>query len=93
MPRGHRNILNEEEKEEKSRFISEMSDILIWNSMQGKGMRLMEQQGDAADPGQDSNFSIWSAGGYIFGYDEIDIIMEQEEAPESCRQTIEWEIR
>ena len=24
------------------------------------------------DLGPDSNFSIWSAGGYIFGYDEID---------------------
>ena len=55
--------------------------------------RLIEQRGEAADPGPDSNFSIWSAGGYIFGYDEIDITMEQEETPESRRQTIAWETR
>lgn len=49
--------------------------------------RLIEQRGEAADPGPDSNFSIWSAGGYIFGYDEIDITMEQEETlnPEDRR--------
>src|SRR5699024_11003401 len=55
--------------------------------------RLIEQRGEAADPGPDSNFSIWSAGGYIFGYDEIDITMEQEETTESRRQTIAWETR
>ena len=55
--------------------------------------RLIEQREEAADPGPDSNFSIWSAGGYIFGYDEIDITMEQEETPESRRQTIAWETR
>ena len=32
---------------------------------------LVAQRGDTIDPGPDSNFSIWSAGGYIFGYDEI----------------------
>ena len=37
---------------------------------------LIEQRGDTVDPGPDSNFSIWSAGGYIFGYDEIDTTME-----------------
>ena len=40
---------------------------------------LIAQRGDTIDPGPDSNFSIWSAGGYIFGYDEIDITMEEEE--------------
>ena len=44
-------------------------------------------------PGPDSNFSIWSAGGYIFGYDEIDITMEVEETPEAREATIAWETR
>ena len=30
---------------------------------------LIAQRGDTVDPGPDSNFSIWSAGGYIFGYE------------------------
>ena len=45
------------------------------------------------DPGPDSNFSIWSAGGYIFGYDEIDTTMEVEETPEAREATIAWETR
>ena len=45
------------------------------------------------DPGPDSNFSIWSAGGYIFGYDEIDTTMEVEETVEEREQTVEWEMR
>ena len=28
---------------------------------------LIAQRGDTVDPGPDSNFRIWSAGGYIFG--------------------------
>ena len=43
---------------------------------------LIAQRGDTVDPGPDSNFSIWSAGGYIFGYDEIDTTMERDETPE-----------
>lgn len=45
------------------------------------------------DPGPDSNFSIWSAGGYIFGYDEIDTTMETEETPEAHEATVAWETR
>jgi L-rhamnose mutarotase len=45
------------------------------------------------DPGPDSNFSIWSAGGYIFGYDEIDTTMETEETPEAHEATVSWETR
>ena len=45
------------------------------------------------DPGPDSNFSIWHAGGYIFGYDEIDTTMETEETAESHQSTVEWETR
>ena len=39
------------------------------------------------------NFSIWSAGGYIFGYDEIDTTMETEETPEAHEATVAWETR
>ena len=54
---------------------------------------LIAQRGDTVDPGPDSNFSIWSAGGYIFGYDEIDTTMEVEETEESREQTVTWEMR
>lgn len=54
---------------------------------------LIAQRGDQVDPGPDSNFSIWSAGGYIFGYDEIDTTMEVEETPEAKQNTIAWETR
>ncbi len=46
---------------------------------------LIAQRAETIDPGPDSNFSIWSAGGYIFGYDEIDITMEVEETAGSKR--------
>ena len=54
---------------------------------------LIAQRGDTVDPGPDSNFSIWSAGGYVFGYDEIDTTMEVEETEESREQTVTWEMR
>lgn len=54
---------------------------------------LIAQRGESIDPGPDSNFSIWSAGGYIFGYDEIDTTMETEETPEEHEHTIAWETR
>ena len=54
---------------------------------------LVEQRGDTVDPGPDSNFSIWSAGGYIFGYNEIDTAMETEETEEEHAATIAWETR
>ena len=54
---------------------------------------LIAQRGDSIDPGPDSNFSIWSAGGYIFGYDEIDTTMETEETQEEREHTIAWETR
>lgn len=54
---------------------------------------LIAQRGDTIDPGPDSNFSIWSAGGYIFGYDEIDITMEEEETSEAHANTVAWETR
>ncbi len=54
---------------------------------------LVEKRGDTVNPGPDSNFSIWSAGGYIFGYDEIDTTMEIEETEEARAETVAWETR
>ena len=54
---------------------------------------LVEARGGKADPGPDSNFSIWNAGGYIFGYNEIDTTMEVEETEEARQATIAWETR
>lgn len=54
---------------------------------------LIEKRGDTPDPGPDSNFSIWSAGGCIFGYDEIDTTMETEETPQAHEETVAWETR
>ena len=54
---------------------------------------LVEARGGKADPGPDSNFSIWNAGGYIFGYNEIDTTMEHEETKEEHADTVAWETR
>lgn len=54
---------------------------------------LIEKRGDKITEGPDSNFSIWSAGGYIFGYNEIDTSMETEQTPEAKQADVEWETR
>ena len=54
---------------------------------------LVEARGDKIDPGPDSNFSIWNAGGYIFGYNEIDTTMERDETEEEHADTVAWETR
>lgn len=54
---------------------------------------LIAERAGAVSPGPDSNFSIWSAGGYIFGYDEIDTTMETEETEADRQATIAWETR
>ena len=54
---------------------------------------LVEKRGDTVNPGPDSNFSIWCAGGYIFGYNEIDTTMETEETEEEHQATILWETK
>ncbi len=54
---------------------------------------LIEKRGDEMNLGPDSNFSIWCAGGYIFGYNEIDTTMETEPTEEDKKATIEWETR
>lgn len=55
--------------------------------------RLILQRGDQVTEGPDSNFTIWYAGGYIFGYDEIDTTMEVEATPKQQEETREWEIK
>ncbi|MCH3986733.1 MAG: L-rhamnose mutarotase [Lachnospiraceae bacterium] len=52
---------------------------------------LIAARGGKTDPGPDSNFSIWNAGRYIFGYDEIDVTMETPEMKEEHDQTVKWE--
>lgn len=54
---------------------------------------LAEARGDKITMGPDSNFSIWSAGGYIFGYDEIDTSMECDRTEEARRYDIAWETK
>ena len=54
---------------------------------------LVAARGGKVNPGPDSNFSIWNAGDYIFGYDEIDTSMEVEETEEQRRNTIDWETK
>ena len=46
---------------------------------------------EGVNRGPDSNFSIWSAGGYIFGYDEIDTTMEHEKTEAEKQAESEWE--
>jgi len=43
--------------------------------------------------GPDSNFSIWVAGGYVFGYDEIDVTMEHEMTEAEREEIVAWENR
>lgn len=47
----------------------------------------------APNPGPDSNFTIWSTAGYIFGYDEIDVTMEHPMTEEERASTVAWETR
>lgn len=54
---------------------------------------LIAKRGAGISEGPDSNFTIWSAGGYIFGYDEIDTSMEREETEAEREATIAWETR
>ncbi len=54
---------------------------------------LVEARGDKVTEGPDSNFSIWSAGGYIFGYNEIDTTMECERTEADRQSDIAWETK
>ncbi len=52
---------------------------------------LIKKRGNRLTEGPDSNFSIWNAGDYIFGYDEIDITMEHEMTVSEKEKIIQWE--
>ena len=52
---------------------------------------MADARGDSVTEGPDSNFSIWYAGGYIFGYNEIDTTMEHEKTEQERQAEIEWE--
>ena len=54
---------------------------------------LVEAREGRINPGPDSNFSIWNAGEYIFGYDEIDVTMETSATEEDRENTISWETK
>ena len=54
---------------------------------------LIEARGDKVTEGPESNFSIWNAGGYIFGYNEIDTTMERDRTEEDRRGDIAWETK
>jgi L-rhamnose mutarotase len=54
---------------------------------------LVDARNGVISPGPDSNFSIWSAGGYIFGYDEIDTTMEKERTEADRQADIKWETK
>lgn len=54
---------------------------------------LVDARGDKITEGPDSNFSIWNAGGYIFGYNEIDTTMEHNITPEERESDRAWETR
>lgn len=63
----------------------------VENEYRRRHKALEDARGSEPDPGPDSNFTIWSAGGYIFGYDEIDTTMETDMTAEDRRKTIAWE--
>lgn len=54
---------------------------------------LVEARKGKTNSGPDSNFSIWSAGGYIFGYDEIDTTMEKNRTEADREADIKWETK
>lgn len=54
---------------------------------------LVVARGDKITTGPDSNFSIWNAGGYIFGYNEIDTTMERERTDADKEADIAWETK
>lgn len=54
---------------------------------------LIEKRGDKISEGPGSNFSIWNAGGYIFGYCEIDTTMEPEYTDAMRENERKWETK
>lgn len=54
---------------------------------------LVDKNKTKVNPGPVSNFSIWNAGDYIFGYNEIDTTMEHESTEEGKQRAILWETK
>ena len=54
---------------------------------------LVEARGDAVKEGPESNFTIWNANGYIFGYCELVKAFDHEMTEEEKASTIAWETR
>ena len=54
---------------------------------------LIEQRGDTVSDGPESNFTIWNANGYIFGYCELVRSYDREMTEEEKASTIAWETR
>lgn len=54
---------------------------------------LIEARGDKISEGPESNFTIWNANGYIFGYCELVKSFDHEMTEEEKASTIAWETR
>ena len=54
---------------------------------------LVAARGDRVTQGPESNFTIWNANGYIFGYCELVKSYDHELTEEEKAQTIAWETR
>jgi len=54
---------------------------------------LIEARGDKISEGPESNFTIWNANGYIFGYCELVKAFDHEMTEEEKASTIAWETR
>ena len=54
---------------------------------------LVEARGDQVNEGPESNFTIWHARGYIFGYCETVEAMETPPTKEDKQAVIDWETR
>ena len=54
---------------------------------------LIEKRGDKITEGPESNFTIWNANGYIFGYCELVKSFDHEMTEEEKASTIAWETR
>ena len=54
---------------------------------------LVEARGDQVNEGPESNFTIWHARGYIFGYCELVKVMETPPTEEEKQALIDWETR
>ena len=54
---------------------------------------LIAARGDAVPQGPESNFTIWNANGYIFGYCELVKSYDHEMTEEERASTIAWETR